>query len=51
MNNSNKTRSPDAAKLGGGFMLPGTSMTVHRVGYGAMQLACRHLQFFSNTNK
>jgi pyridoxine 4-dehydrogenase len=25
--------------LGGGFTLPGTSMTVHRMGYGAMQLA------------
>jgi aryl-alcohol dehydrogenase-like predicted oxidoreductase len=27
------------AKLGGQFTFPGTSMTVHRVGYGAMQLA------------
>ena len=26
-------------KLGGSFTLPGTSMTVRRVGYGAMQLA------------
>ncbi len=25
--------------LGGTFTLPGTSMTVHRLGYGAMQLA------------
>lgn len=25
--------------LGGSFMLPGTSMTLHRMGYGAMQLA------------
>ena len=27
------------AKLGGRFTLPGTSMTVNRIGYGAMQLA------------
>jgi aryl-alcohol dehydrogenase-like predicted oxidoreductase len=27
------------AKLGGQFTFPGTSLTVHRVGYGAMQLA------------
>lgn len=27
------------AKLGGRFTFPGTSLTVHRVGYGAMQLA------------
>ena len=27
------------AKLGGTFTLPGTSLTVHRMGYGAMQLA------------
>lgn len=26
-------------KLGGSFAFPGTSMTVHRMGYGAMQLA------------
>jgi pyridoxine 4-dehydrogenase len=26
-------------KLGGSFTLPGTSLTVHRMGYGAMQLA------------
>jgi hypothetical protein len=26
-------------KLGGSFMFPGTSITVHRMGYGAMQLA------------
>jgi hypothetical protein len=25
--------------LGGSFTLPGTSMTLNRVGYGAMQLA------------
>ena len=27
------------AKLGGQFTFPGTSLTVHRMGYGAMQLA------------
>src|ERR1700758_4214200 len=31
--------SNDATKLGGTFTFPGTSMTVHRMGYGAMQLA------------
>src|SRR5947208_8469336 len=39
MNNSSKTRSSDATKLGGKFTFTGTSMTVHRMGYGAMQLA------------
>jgi pyridoxine 4-dehydrogenase len=29
--------------LGGSFTLPGTSMTVHRMGYGAMQLAGPHV--------
>jgi pyridoxine 4-dehydrogenase len=28
-----------ATKLGGNFTFPGTSMSVHRMGYGAMQLA------------
>src|SRR5271156_3928504 len=28
-----------AAKFGGGFTFPGTSLTVQRIGYGAMQLA------------
>jgi pyridoxine 4-dehydrogenase len=28
-----------SAKLGGSFTFPGTSLTVHRMGYGAMQLA------------
>src|SRR5580698_7716701 len=27
------------SKLGGRFTFPGTSLTVHRLGYGAMQLA------------
>jgi aryl-alcohol dehydrogenase-like predicted oxidoreductase len=27
------------AKLGGAFTFPGTSLTVHRIGYGAMQLS------------
>jgi pyridoxine 4-dehydrogenase len=31
--------SNDETKLGGKFTFPGTSMTVHRMGYGAMQLA------------
>src|SRR5690349_4809549 len=39
MNNSSETRSFDATKLGGKFTFPGTSMTVQRMGYGAMQLA------------
>ncbi|HTJ30231.1 MAG TPA: aldo/keto reductase, partial [Acidobacteriaceae bacterium] len=30
-------------KLGGSFTFPGTEMTVHRVGYGAMQLAGPHV--------
>src|SRR5215472_933097 len=29
----------DQGKLGGTFTLPGASITVHRMGYGAMQLA------------
>ena len=32
-------RTHDGKKLGGSFTLPGTSMTVRRMGYGAMQLA------------
>ena len=31
--------SNDETKLGGNFTFPGTSMTVHRMAYGAMQLA------------
>jgi pyridoxine 4-dehydrogenase len=31
--------SNERTKLGGSFTFPGTSMTVHRMGYGAMQLA------------
>ena len=31
--------STDEIKLGGAFTFPGTSMTVNRMGYGAMQLA------------
>jgi len=27
------------AKLGGRFTFPGTSLTVHRMGYGAMRLS------------
>jgi pyridoxine 4-dehydrogenase len=33
----------DQPKLGGSFTLPGTSMTVNRMGYGAMQLAGPHV--------
>ena len=33
----------DQTKLGGSFRFPGTSMTVNRVGYGAMQLAGPHV--------
>lgn len=36
------TRS-DSANLGGTFTLPGTSITVNRIGYGAMQLAGPHV--------
>src|ERR1700722_13104957 len=36
MENSNPMSE---TKLGGRFTFPGTSLTVHRVGYGAMQLA------------
>jgi aryl-alcohol dehydrogenase-like predicted oxidoreductase len=33
------TTKTEPATLGGTFTFPGTSMTVHRMGYGAMQLA------------
>ena len=36
------TRS-DSANLGGTFTLPGTSITLNRIGYGAMQLAGPHV--------
>ena len=39
MSNSSEVQTSDATKLGGSFTLPGTSTTVHRMGYGAMQLA------------
>jgi len=32
-------RASISARLGGSFTFPGTSLTVHRMGYGAMQLA------------
>jgi pyridoxine 4-dehydrogenase len=35
----NRPVTPDKDRLGGSFTFPGTSMTVHRMGYGAMQLA------------
>jgi pyridoxine 4-dehydrogenase len=36
---TNEIDSSETRKLGGRFAFPGTSMTVHRMGYGAMQLA------------
>ena len=33
------TTNKDKTKLGGQFTFPGTSSTVRRIGYGAMQLA------------
>ena len=35
----NRSAGHEENKLGGSFTFPGTSMTVHRMGYGAMQLA------------
>jgi pyridoxine 4-dehydrogenase len=32
-------RTPASTRLGGTFTLPGTSIALHRIGYGAMQLA------------
>src|SRR5246127_1047367 len=37
------SKSNDENKLGGKFTFPSTSMTVHRMGYGAMQLAGPHV--------
>jgi pyridoxine 4-dehydrogenase len=39
MNNTNNFGSSDVTQLGGSFTLPGSSMTLRRMGYGAMQLA------------
>ena len=39
MNDTHDTNVSGQPALGGRFTLPGTSMTLHRVGYGAMQLA------------
>jgi aryl-alcohol dehydrogenase-like predicted oxidoreductase len=39
MNNSAELQLSDATKLGGTFTLPGSSITLRRMGYGAMQLA------------
>lgn len=33
----------DSTNLGGTFTLPGTDITLHRMGYGAMQLAGPHV--------
>lgn len=32
-------QTTEQTKLGGSFTLPGTSLTLNRMGYGAMQLA------------
>jgi pyridoxine 4-dehydrogenase len=37
------TEMTNPTNLGGSFTFPGTSMTVHRMGYGAMQLAGPHV--------
>ncbi len=39
MNDTGHVSASDPSLLGGSFALPGTSLTVHRLGYGAMQLA------------
>ena len=39
MNDPNDVEPLETTNLGGSFTFPGTSMTVHRLGYGAMQLA------------
>ena len=39
MNRSNDSHSSDGTTLGGSFTLSGTSVSLHRMGYGAMQLA------------
>jgi len=39
MNRSNDSHSSDGTTLGGSFTLSGTSVSLYRMGYGAMQLA------------
>jgi hypothetical protein len=39
MNRPNENRMAKQIELGGSFTLPGTSLNVNRMGYGAMQLA------------
>ena len=39
MNNNTTQNTMTEAQLGGSFTFPGTSLTVRRIGYGAMQLA------------
>jgi aryl-alcohol dehydrogenase-like predicted oxidoreductase len=39
MNDTDSVHALDLPFLGGPFTLPGTSMSLHRLGYGAMQLA------------
>ena len=39
MSDTDHPNAPDPSTLGGTFTLPGSSTSVHRLGYGAMQLA------------
>ena len=39
MNTTSPVHASDQPTLGGSFTLPGSSLTLHRLGYGAMQLA------------
>jgi pyridoxine 4-dehydrogenase len=43
MDRSNIMNTENTVTLGGQFTFPGTSLTVHRLGYGAMQLAGPHV--------
>src|SRR5882672_7639669 len=43
LNSEETSRMANQPKLGGSFTLRGTSMTVNRMGYGAMQLAGPHV--------
>jgi pyridoxine 4-dehydrogenase len=43
MGRSEENRMTKQTDLGGTFTLPGTSMTLNRIGYGAMQLAGPHV--------
>ena len=39
MNTSNDPQTDNRPNMGGSFTLPGTTTSLHRMGYGAMQLA------------